>query len=183
MGREIRRVPKDWRHPENEWCSHRGGIEGHKDQHYHKPTDYAYGRCFIPLFDNDYETAAQEWLAEFDQWRAGTHEDQQGEHRSSCKYYWEYDSPPDEIYHRPAFETPAVCYQIYETVSEGTPISPIFETLDELRLWLIEQGYSPQAAQGFTQDGSVPSMVVTLPQAERGRPKVYLDIEISGMPK
>lgn len=50
-------------------------------------------------------------------------------------------------------------FQVWETVSEGSPISPVFATEDELVGWLTTQGYSRAAAEGFAKSGWAPSMV------------------------
>lgn len=134
MSREIRRVPKDWEHPRDD--------KGN----------------YIPLNDEDYETAAKEWLADFLAFLNGTHKDQELI-AMGCRYYWEWDTPPDANTYRERQWTAeeAACFQIYEDVSEGTPISPIFETMDELKVWLKEQGYSNAAVEGFAEDGWCPS--------------------------
>lgn len=52
--------------------------------------------------------------------------------------------------------------QIYETDSEGTPVSPVFASKDELAEWLVtEGGYSRQAADMFARDGWAPSFMRT----------------------
>jgi hypothetical protein len=51
-------------------------------------------------------------------------------------------------------------FQIYENVSEGSPVSPIFESLGELSSWLAEQGASPSYIQTLIADGHAPSFVV-----------------------
>lgn len=51
-------------------------------------------------------------------------------------------------------------YQVWETVSEGSPISPVFPTADELVKWLVGKGYSPEAAVAFADAGWAPSMVL-----------------------
>jgi hypothetical protein len=150
MGREIRRVPSDWQHPpaqkyvpskdpfgESKWVE----------------ADY-----YQPLYDKDYETVAEKWISEFDQWRAGTHPDQSDD----CRYFWEYDTPPDEEHYRERKWTAeeATHYQIYETVTEGTPVSPVFASLDELVEWCVAQGYSRHAAENFAKQRWVPSMAV-----------------------
>ena len=157
MGREIRRVPKGWEHPQNESCPHWGGISDHG-----KPGGYQYHKCFKPLYDEDYETAAREWIANFEAFQRGDHPRQEVLQKY-YKYYWEKEIPPNADYYREAdwTEAEATCYQIYEDVSEGTPVSPVFETLDEMVAWLIQQGYSEKAAKGFADDGWVPSMVYT----------------------
>lgn len=54
-------------------------------------------------------------------------------------------------------------YQVFETVSEGTPLTPVFATVEELIDWLSTKGtaYDPpmtrEAAQRFVGWGSVPS--------------------------
>lgn len=152
MGREIRRVPFDWQHPKREEYIPSRDI--FSEGKWVETDDYQ------PLYDKDYETAAQEWIAEFDQWRAGTHPQQD----EDCKYFWEYDSPPKEEYYRSRKWTveEATHYQIYETVSEGKPVSPVFATLDELIEWCVTQGYSRHAAESFAKQGWVPSMVMDM---------------------
>jgi len=133
MGREIRRVPKGWEHPRDN--------DGH----------------FLPMHDKDYESACQEWAKEFLEWEAGTHPDRKD---SSCEYYWEWAGwPPSEEYYRPKFESEPTYYQIYETVSEGTPVSPVFESLEEMRLWLLKEGFSEKASAAFVELGHAPSMI------------------------
>jgi hypothetical protein len=51
-------------------------------------------------------------------------------------------------------------WQVWETVSEGSPISPVFATSDELVAWLIEQGYSKSAADNFVKSEWSPSMMM-----------------------
>jgi hypothetical protein len=78
---------------------------------------------------------------------------------------WEH--PKDEKGHyKPLFDRihlwkkgEATHYQIYEDVSEGTPVSPIFASLDEMKTWLLEQGYSEKAASKFVKYGWAPSMI------------------------
>jgi hypothetical protein len=50
-------------------------------------------------------------------------------------------------------------WQVWETVSEGSPVSPVCATADALIVWLMEQGYSATAAAAFVQEGWVPSIV------------------------
>lgn len=44
-------------------------------------------------------------------------------------------------------------YQVWETVTEGSPISPVFATTEELERWLIGEGYSEGAAEQFAIQG------------------------------
>lgn len=54
-------------------------------------------------------------------------------------------------------------WQVWETVSEGSPVSPVFASADDLIMWLVEhQNYSIQAAANFVLGtGWVPSMLMT----------------------
>jgi hypothetical protein len=65
----------------------------------------------------------------------------------------------------PLWDMPAerlTCLQVYEDVSEGTPVSPVFESSDQLLGWLIAQGVSDRAAVEFLRQGSIPSFVLWL---------------------
>jgi hypothetical protein len=66
-------------------------------------------------------------------------------------------------------------YQVWETVSEGSPISPVFETSEACVTWLISEGYSRSAAEAFVKQGWVPSMImINAP----GKPvQIFKDIE------
>ncbi len=156
MGREIRRVPPSWEHPRYTKANAR--YRDHVGE-------------YMPMLDQDYESAAQEWIAEFALWQKGNHEAQQGEFTTSCKYYWEYAGIPDEELHRPAFTEDPTWFQMYETVSEGSPCTPPFETKAELVDWLVEKGeshgtqyeqrYTRSQAEAFVEQEWAPSMVVT----------------------
>lgn len=60
-------------------------------------------------------------------------------------------------------------WQVWETVSEGSPVSPVFKTSDELVDYLVNQsGVSREAAEKFVTCGWVPSMVVSGGNAYKG---------------
>lgn len=52
-------------------------------------------------------------------------------------------------------------YQIYENTSEGTPVSPIFNTATELVSWLVTQGVPKESAEAFISQGHAPLLVVS----------------------
>ncbi len=138
MGREIRRVPPGWQHPKDE----RGN--------------------YLALYDNDYESE----LADYQQRFADFENDVDGERTRAAKAgcYTLEDwggGPPDPEYYRLALDDEPTHCQIYETVSEGTPTSPVFASLDEMVTWLIGEGYSEHAAKMFARDGWALSMVFT----------------------
>lgn len=134
MGREIRRVPPNWQHPQEEKFNHRRGcnVEQYK-----------------PLYDQSCEEAWSEWQSEFKAWVDGKQDQVIAEH-SDWGYQKDqpYDSfcrwhgmPPDPETRRPQWpEGEATWYQVYETVSEGTPVTPPFETQDELIDYLVANG-------------------------------------------
>jgi len=136
MGREIRRVPLGWEHPRDD--------KGH----------------YKALYDQCYTEAADEWLQGLRKWEAG--EDPNRAKYPDIRYFWDWDgSPPDGESYRPAFESEPTAYQIYETVSEGTPTSPVFETEEEIVSYLVAKGHSETAARGFVKGGWAPSGVLT----------------------
>jgi hypothetical protein len=145
MGREVRRVPKGWEHP--------------KEERYGK-------EWFKPLIDNDFPTAAKEWWDSAVAWRNGTHHDLRvkPELREKYPYFWQWHgNPPDEEYHRPAWtDDERTCFQVYENVSEGTPVSPVFETKEALIGWLVkDQGMTQEGAAAFAEGGYCPSMIIS----------------------
>lgn len=120
MSREIRRVDANWEHPRRK-CPHNpwaGGCD------YAKRSD---GKCFQPMFDRDFDTALLNWLEDYKEWKkVGAHE---------YELWDDIGGPPDPQYYRPAWKS-AEWYQLYEGVSEGTPLSPAFATKHELVDWL-----------------------------------------------
>jgi hypothetical protein len=121
MGREIRRVPPKWEHPKDEQKSE---------------------LPYIPMFDRDFETTARKWIEDCIAWDNGTHKDiiADPDRKTRIPYYWQWENPPDEDTCRPKFTEPATWYQVYETVSEGTPITPPFATKEELVEYLVNYG-------------------------------------------
>lgn len=71
---------------------------------------------------------------------------------------WEYQ--PDE--HAPTHYAgrPLTHIQMYENVTEGTPVSPVFESREALADWLVTQGRSRSAADAFVRSGYAPSFVI-----------------------
>lgn len=142
MGREIRRVPPDWQHPRD-----------------------ARGE-YIPTFDQDYDSAAQEWIDTLMQWEAGDNPDRAiYETEKGCRcYYWAWNGdPPDpaSYRHRAWTAEEATAYQYYENTSEGTPLSPVLPDAETLIAWLVAHaGFSEDGARRLLQWGSMPTMMV-----------------------
>jgi len=55
---------------------------------------------------------------------------------------WEETLPPEGI-----------GWQLWETVTEGSPVSPVFATEEEFAEYLINEGYSERACEWFIEDG------------------------------
>lgn len=141
MGREIRRVPANWEHPKyTEDTASRNADVG----------------VYIPLQDN-HEQALEKFAADIkakglkkaiDHWGGGPRTEEYADYGGRERTWW----------------------QVYETVSEGTPVSPPFATREELIEYLVKHGdfwgqgakpYSRAAAEAFVKEnGWAPSMMM-----------------------
>jgi hypothetical protein len=135
MGRQVRRVPKDWIHPRNEHGN------------------------YIPMFDRSYREAAHEWIEDFMLWQDGKRRTFSGEivdvSESEKKYYfWDWSGPPpQEEDFRPDWpEETRTHLQMYEDCTEGTPISPVMEAPEELARWLADNNASSFGRMTATYD-------------------------------
>lgn len=154
MGREIRRVPADWVHP----------VDSRGNEH--------------PLYDESFDDACNEWHAAMHRWLDGTY----GNHKYDLKPSAEFDHRTplgfvkwhgtlgDPDYYRPHWaDEERTHYQLYETLSEGTPLSPVFASLDELAEWMITTpdpvwGFrNPEHVRAFCSEdgGYAPSMITS----------------------
>jgi len=146
MGREVRRVPPNWEHPRYVAGQYKGE--------------------YRPCYDEDYDTAARNWMEGFKQWQEGKYPHQlEG-------YYWDCEGmPPEEETYRPAFTEEPIWYQLYETVSEGTPVSPSFATLEELARYLSENGdfgYQYGQQKGWSYNDHKPTYEQALAMVKSG---------------
>lgn len=118
MGREIRRVPQNWEHPKND------------------------NDVYQPMYEREYAEAMAKWIENHNLWTRGEHPDQKKDYLRKYKYFAEWDGNPPNIEYYNTYYTKeeANWYQLYETVSEGTPVSPPFETKEELAEYLAENG-------------------------------------------
>ncbi len=130
MGREVRRVPKDFEHP--------------------KKADGAY----LPLLEGDFLVVVREWRIGQAQWSKGCRESftTKGEwvlkddDETESWEEWAGEKPEiDE--HMPHFkEGEATHYMWYENTSEGTPLSPAMASEKDLAQWLAEDDPSTSYA-------------------------------------
>lgn len=140
MGREVRRVPPDWKHPKN---SH-----GH----------------FVPLKNghkNAFAVDEAEWLEGERKWKDGFRKNYSTElwvpvDKEDIGLSWEDwgGSRPLQKDYMPFWSNDiATHYMMYETVTEGTPISPAFATPEELARWLTDNKANAFAGQTATYEG------------------------------
>jgi len=127
MGREIRMVVPNWEHP--------------KEDRYNFQTGRKEPR-FKPMYDEPFSGAIDEWITEYLLWKEGKHPDQlSGEASEYPEFTAWHGDPPQSEYYRPNWKTEDMTwFQVYETVSEGTPVTPPFATKDELVNYLVENG-------------------------------------------
>lgn len=155
MGREIRRVPANWQHPK--YTAEDAPILNRVGQ-------------YCPMHDEDYLTALNRWWEAHRLWETGKHPNQDPRYR----YYSQYDGDPPTVHsYRPAWsDDEATWWQVYETVSEGTPVTPAFATAEELvdylatcgDFWDQQRGDPPwprEAAQKFVTRGWAPTIICT----------------------
>jgi hypothetical protein len=133
MGREVRMVPPEWKHPKNE-------------------------RGFIPLLDGSFEADDREWDKGWRKWQEGYRENYGDgpkwvEHDGGTFTEWHGSRPSPDDYMPEWTEDEATHLMMYETVSEGTPISPAFATPEELAKWLTDNNASAFGGHGASYDG------------------------------
>jgi hypothetical protein len=142
LGREIRRVPPCWQHPIDATGNH------------------------IPLFDRSYDEAVRDYEYELNLWADGRHPSQYKypDDTAGLSYAeWCGQPPTPQIYRKQSWtEDDATHVQLYENISEGTPASPVFATLQELGVWMIEHGYSQAEVAKIVLVGKLPSGIIYL---------------------
>jgi hypothetical protein len=172
MGREIRKVPPNWEHP--------------KEQKYGRnwrTGEFEETNEYKPLFDRSFEDKAQEWIDEAALWLKGEHEDQldltctAGKYPKTYRAYseWQGDFPDKDLYRPEWTDEECTAYQIYETVTEGTPVSPVFQTQQAIIDWLIDQGHTSHAAVQFVKGGWAPTMLMRVQPDGTGEYGVGID--------
>jgi len=150
VGKEIRRVPPNWEHPKKSvWIQREGRSEDR----------------YIPLYDDCAQAKFDEWLEEYKEWcesgmaKAMSEEPKFEYPNQPFRSFCDCNGIIDPENYRPSWdENTATWYQAYETVSEGTPLTPPFETEDELINYLVTFGdfwgnrWSIEAATNFVKN-------------------------------
>ncbi len=87
----------------------------------------------------------------------------EGDLAARLSYEYEAGSRPNPAHYMPAWDAPAesLGWCLYETVSEGTPVTPVYETAEELIEHLVNDGedwyqepYRRSAAEALVRSGS-----------------------------
>lgn len=203
MGREIRRVPVDFQHP-RAWYEtlNRPLFGGVAEKRWKEARRPMFSRTLSEA-QRDWDVEREEFLASEKAQRRWTQEDQDNwRERYPDRADWivpgelVWASVEDYVGQRPADDEDGALYTpedwppesergwvVYETVSEGCPITPCFSTPDELIDWLATKGtewdspMSSEAAERFVKGGWAPSMMISggvlssaLESFEDGRP-------------
>jgi hypothetical protein len=120
MGREVRRVPKDWEHPKDD-------------------------KGYIPLFKGeDYAQRDEEFWKQLEDWEnCRGDEDMLAFMESGGSFLaWVGEAPNQKDYMPNWPVEQRTHWQMYETTTEGTPISPPLMNPDALAQWLADNGAS-----------------------------------------
>lgn len=151
MGREVRRVPADWEHPQED-------------------NPYTGRRGYKPMHGRDWASEAAEWDAERERWERGERPSYASDEAADLPYdQWSGPRPYSGDYMPNWTEAERTHLMMYEDTSEGTPISPAFKTPEELAQWLADSGASAfgsstasyEAWLNIARGGWAPSMVIS----------------------
>lgn len=118
MSRVIRRVPLDWQHPTYRQRADELGLPCLVSAHLADQPQPMFDQTFTEAI-NDYAVREQAWLDQTDP---------QYDPRFSWEEWAGAERPTDPRSYRPAWDEPANGIQLYETISEGTPLPycPVF---------------------------------------------------------
>jgi hypothetical protein len=139
-------VPKNWEHPKR--------LDG----------------SFQPMYNESYEERMAEWNSEKEKWDSGIFPEWANEENKKLSFEeWEGEAPDPEYYMPSLKDEEKTHYMMYETTSEGTPISPAFSTKEELARWLADNYASAFAKSTATYEqwlaminvGWAPSAIMT----------------------
>jgi hypothetical protein len=150
MGREVRRVPATWEHPRDDKGS------------------------YIPLYGYSFSARLREWDEGKTKWNQGLRDDYAGgwqplgDVASESYEEWSGQRPVESDYMPDWPEAERTHYQMYEDTTEGTPISPVMSSPEELAHWLANNNASAnggmtasyQAWLRVCNGGYAPSMVM-----------------------
>lgn len=125
MGYEVRRVPESWEHPKG------------PDGEYLRLHD---GATFARLAA-DWDEAAEKWAqgirSDFNGGWVPLTEEQKGQPYSA----WDGERPDEKNFMPLWRDEERTHFMLYENITEGTPVSPVFATAEELARWRADSEY------------------------------------------
>jgi hypothetical protein len=165
MGREIRRVPADWQHPQlppRPMSEHQRFAREHvlrlgllTSEEVEPEVRYK-SQLEGPIEDAiaDWEAEKVEQKALWDQRKCEYVDDDIYDKSTFEEYFDEnYGEAPDQDLYMPSWtEEQKTHLMMYQNTSEGTPISPAFETPEELARWLADNNASAFGSDGATYE-------------------------------
>jgi len=103
------------------------------------------GETFIPMHDQTFDEACVEWESYLLQWISGEYPNQPDDMPQTGPAFDEWHGPKpsqrqNSTTFRPTFDEAPTSWQVYETITDGTPVSPVFEQVNDLYRWLISDG-------------------------------------------
>ncbi len=128
MGYKLRKVPANWKHPKNETGSYIPLFGGSYSEYskYFDTCKEMWDKGFDLSLDIIDGKHIRKWIPK-DKDNTDSFEDWcDGEKRMPVDYM------PDWA------EAERTHFQMYENVTEGTPVSPVFEKAEELAYWLVD---------------------------------------------
>jgi hypothetical protein len=136
MSREVRRVSENWDHPKRK------------------------GK-YIPLYGDNFAQRLEDWELGNDNWENGFRENygdgekwvaKKGDEIENTFKEWNGPKPLKEDYMPDWSDAEKTHIQMYETTSEGTPISPVMDTPENLARWLVDNKASAFASETATYE-------------------------------
>lgn len=125
------------------------------------PTD-ARGK-YLPLHDKTHEQAMREYE---DEYEMVADADKQSSSKEELA-----GSPPNPERYRPEYAEAPTHYQLYENVSEGTPLTPLFPDKETLVEYAVSEGLiRPESKQELLYTGSLPTASGIAPSIESQGP-------------
>jgi hypothetical protein len=140
MGREVRKVPKNWQHPKND------------------------NGQLIGLLGDSFKEALKDWDEQYKKWKQGLCQSYKdypnityvpiSDENKQMSFSEYYSCRPIKSEYMPEWkEEEKTHFQMYEICSEGTPISPVMETPEELARWLVDNNASAFGSSGASYEG------------------------------
>ncbi len=150
-------------------------IDEHNPPHFH--AEYSGKEEFRPMYQqdfkevySDFEKDQKEWYQEYEAFENGKVFELTSKERIYSKangnIYEDWAGKPPSSPSPYGYMPKGEWYQLFETVSEGTPLSPPFKTKEELVEWLVnnkdfwDRQWTRPQAEGMVKSGWAPSGIM-----------------------